>query len=438
MADRQPIPGGNPEFEQLVRAQNQKRMGDTPVFVPPGVNPSAAAYNARLAAKTAAKTAAIPGLQRYTDVPGGPSVPIPRLDAQPVAGPDGKTLGTMAQQAEHINHPTYAQMQQSMAQAAQSPNSIVEPSAPSPFVQPRAQRPQQLAIQPGDQLPPEAVRDPDFRGGPGTMGAMVAANQPHLAARYGVVRGNQRITPAQLAQGNQPKGPDGRALPRSFDAMLHDMQAAQNAPRMGMPRDDAEAEAQVKEKLTAPQEEKPLTEEERQAAKEKIQQLDNFDYDRLRQMMTNNVIYNPQQREIIEARLQPLDIEDLIMKDRVSQVVPIIPNKFWVKFTSTLGSEDLHLKRLLMLESNKLEVTERYLQDKFTLMTLACGLTAVNNNPAPTHINAEGKFDDGMFWKKFDWTLARGFHMLASLCANYEWFEHRVRKLFVAEKVGNG
>jgi hypothetical protein len=155
-------------------------------------------------------------------------------------------------------------------------------------------------------------------------------------------------------------------------------------------------------------------------------------------MMMKDIINNEEQRDLIEKRCTPLDITDLIMRGFVTQRVPVIPNKFEPEFQSMTGGEDLAIKRLIMQESKGLEVSDRYLLDKFSLMAVTIGLRAINGNVIPTHQDNNGKFDEEAFWRKFDFVSKYPFHMLASLGVNYFWFDIRVRKLFVAEKLGNG
>ena len=166
--------------------------------------------------------------------------------------------------------------------------------------------------------------------------------------------------------------------------------------------------------------------------------MDDFDFNTLREVMMKDIINNEDQRKIIEARCEPMTIDDIITRGFVTQRVPIIPKKFEPTFTSLSGDDDLALKRLVMVESRGLEVSERYLLDKFSLMTLAAGLHQVNNNPMPEFRDNEGHFDDEMFMAKFKHIIRLPFHMLASIGVNYFWFDIRVRKLFVAESVGNG
>jgi hypothetical protein len=173
-------------------------------------------------------------------------------------------------------------------------------------------------------------------------------------------------------------------------------------------------------------------------ARKMIENLDDFDYERLRKEMMMDALKNPKQKEIIEARLKPLDVGDLIMKNKVSQRVPVLPGKFEPTFESMPGGIDLKLKQLLVKESKSIAVTEAYLLDKHAVMTTAAGVIAINGNPLPSMYDALGEFNEDMFWIKYKWVLGRNIHMLASLGIHYSWFESRVRKLFVADEGKGG
>jgi len=400
-----------------------------PVFVGPGVDARVAAQQAGMAARAAARRGG--GLPKYSEpVAGGAPPPIPRLD-----GPYQERR-TMAAQAEDVNSlPQHAQLQQAM-QASQ-PGSIIE----QPGFMPHTTAPR-MALQPGDMLPEEAMRDPEFRNG---MGATAAMAQPHLAQRYGVIRNGMRLAPqALMSRPTAPHVVGDRVIPRGAETLrdLSELQRVSLEQRTkNLPKTEAEAEAQARTATALPEEEKRTTEEEEKKVKEAISAMDSFDYDRLRQMMNRDHLNDPKQKEIIEDRLKalpPLDLETLILTNRVSQDVPIVPGKFTPKFTSMTGEEDLKLKQLIMTESKSIEVTDRYLLDKYGLMALTVGLTAINSNVLPSHLDKNGEFDDAKFWEKFKWVTKRPLHMLASLHNNFTWFEMRVRKLFVMEKVGNG
>jgi hypothetical protein len=417
-------------------AQHVQGAQPEPVVHPSvATSPEAVAYALGAQARLKQK---VP-IQKYTaERPGNPP-PMPPLEA---AAHEGMS---MAQQAAMYGAPP----EQVAAQAA-SGDSIVDgpqqfslgsmdPSTPN-----RPPTPAQLGIMTTDMLPEEATQDPAFRRG---QGAMFAVNQPDMALKYGVVRNGMHI-PAQAMQANAGVHPGAGGGKRSMKDTIRDLQEASRAqapPPNGLPKNDAEAEQQVEESAAGSSQNagkpvsKKLTDSEKRDVDEAIKKMDDFDYDAFRRQMNEDNLNNPEQKRIIEERLEPLDVVELIIKDRVSQRVPVIPDKFEIKFTSLTGEDDLALKKLLMKESSSVEVTERYLLDKFAVMTLTAGLMAINNNPVPYDMHdKEGNFDDDQFWLKFGWVLKRGIHVLASIGANHTWFEMRVRKLLVAERVKNG
>ena len=408
----------------------------------PYVHPAVAASPEALAYKLGAQQRLQQrpaGLSKYTAERGGGASPgIPPLEQ-----PHHEGMTMAAQAGMYGTNP-----EERVAQAAAAPNSIIDMgpqltlgSMRNPE-QPRQLTPQQMGILVTDLLPKEAQEDPSFMKG---QGSMFAVNQPQLALRYGVVR-NGIVIPAQALQANQGLEGQGKQGRRPLQETIRDMQAVASAqtPPKDLPKTEDEAEAQVAKSSAAASARagQPLgvenEEERKKQVADAIDKLDDFDYDSLRRQMNTDAINNPEQRRIIEDRLQPLELEELILKDRVKQQVPIIPKKFEVSFLSMTGDDDLALKRLLMAESKSVEVTDRYLLDKFALMSLSMGCLAINGNPVPSHLNEKGEFDDEKFWLKFAWMLKRSIHVLAAIGANHTWFEIRVRKLLVTEKVGNG
>ena len=186
-----------------------------------------------------------------------------------------------------------------------------------------------------------------------------------------------------------------------------------------------------------------LTEEEKKQVKKAIEGMDSFDYDALQRQMEEDILNNPEQRKIIESRLEELDMDELITKNQVTQDVTIHTGegkkpKLWYTFESMRGGWDLTLKQLIMQESKSIEVTGQYLLDKFAFMSIAMGLKAINGNVLPRHTDDKGEFNEDRFWIKFHWLLERPLHLISSIGINHTWFEERVRTMFKAEKLGNG
>lgn len=349
-------------------------------------------------------------------VGGAPMPTIPRLD-QPHL--EGRTMASQAMPSTH------------------GAPSIIEPPNFSSV-------PASMGILPADLLPDNAQADPQFRQG---QGAMYASSQPALAAKYGVVRGGKYIPPQMLNAGRRRPPDEAAADVQRF--LAAQKQAESGAGDSAVEQAAAAGPAGAAARLANPpgvEGVQPLSEGERDRLKnveKELQKLDDFDFNQLKNAMMKDLLNNDEQRKIIEERLEPLDLTQLIINGRVLQTVPIQPGVFEPTFQSMGGQEDLALKRLIMNEDESLpKASNQYLLDKFSLMTVACGLhsirTAGGNQPLPTLYDAQGNFNDDLFWKKFNLVVKFPYHMLASLGVNYFWFDIRVRKLFVAERIKNG
>ncbi len=387
-------------------------------FVAPGVSAAAAEYaRGAQARRSAAAAAALPKYD--TPVAGGPTPPVPLLNQPHV---DGRTMAQAAM------------MQRGPAPGASIIEGAPTAAAAAPFLLPQ------------DVLPDEAAQDPEFMQG---MGSRYATAQPHLAMKYGVIRNGQRVAPQQLtsAPGSPPQ--QGRLRPETVEG-LKKLQTLGDAPPPGPEppepdREVAEAHSQDSPAGAATRigggasPNRKLDEE----ARKTLENLDDFDLDSLHSMMVRDLFNNEEQRKIIESRCDPMDLADLIMTGIVKQKVPIVlPTEtskgFVPTFQSLGGDDDLACKRLIVAEATALKVDDRYLLDKYAFMGLTCALESINGTPLPTHRDQNGTFNDELFWAKFNKVIRFPLPMLASLGVNYFWFDVRVRRLFVAEKVKNG
>ena len=314
--------------------------------------------------------------------------------------------------------------------------SVVEMPPPM-ALQPQGQ-PASLGILPGDTLTEEATKDPDFRQGQGNM---VAAAQPSLAVKYGVIRNGVHV-PSQKLQGN------GQQKQLSQQS-IQDLQKIQELQRQqtttegaGLPSTLEESKSSMPDTADAAAraagDGEPMTPEDRKEIKKELDKLDEFQLANVRERMMKDIIQNDDQKKIIESRLDPLKLDDLLLHNRVKQEVPIIPGKFTPTFQSVNAQEDLAIKRLIMEEQDAVQVSEQYLIDKYSMMAITLGLFAVNGKQLGTHEDKEGHFDDKLFLDKFNRISKLPTHMIASIGVNYAWFEERVRALFVADDVGNG
>jgi len=351
---------------------------------------------------------------------------------EPVGGGQGPPIPLLTGEAQQ--HMTMADQAVAERMGA-PPGSIV-----APMGQPAS--PAQHGILPMDLLPAEARQDPAFREG---MGGMYAAAQPALAKKYGVIRGSRRVPPHELEQGSSKPGVLRRETVEGLQKVAEFNQQrarVESGTAAGETRAEKEAESGLggaSAKLESGSA-KPTTDKQREEAKKALSNMDEFDFNTFREMMMKDIINNDKQREIIEERCRPLDVGEVITKGVICQVVPVLPGVFEPEYQSYSAEDDLALKRLIMEEARTIagEIEDRYLLDKFALMATTIGLKSINGHPLPSHRNSDGAFDEELFWKKFNKVIKLPFHMLASLGVNHFWFDIRVRKLFVAETVGNG
>lgn len=426
-------------------------------YVQPGATPHAVGYAAGLSTRHLKGG----GLPKYAEpVAGGPSPRMPALEQPHVSG------RTMAEQAD-LTRGVDAHRHVAQAMGAHAGGIIVpDGTSMSSGVPSKQETIQDLRLLPQDLLPAEAAQDQYFVKG---AGCQMAQMQPHLAAKYGVVRNGQRLMPSDLTAGFHPGqpgagAPNGQRARRSGEEIARDLQRVLAAPAPeaqsqvsdgssltppeGIPRTVSEADAQSsvgpgssaahagKAPVPPILDASDTASEDR--AKKMLSEMDDLDFERLRREMLADVLKNPEQRETVEARLKPLDVGELIIKNTVSQRVPIRVGIFEPTFTSMPGDVELRLKQLLVQESRSVAVTEAYLLDKYAVMTTTAGTTAINGNPAPSMYDVNGDFNEDLFWEKFRWMLKRNIHMLASLGIHYSWFEQRVRRLFVADEGKGG
>lgn len=344
------------------------------------------------------------------EIGGGPSPPIPRLDQDP--DPRGLPMSAQARQP-------------SIVQPQNMPGAVPMPAGNF------------AGLTSNDMLPPEARQDPEYMPG---MGSDLAVNSPRLAYKYGVIRKGQKIPPQMLQQPAQPQMHGGvGAIRPGGKTTQRDVEGLEELAKLQKKVDDhvsedAKAEKESKEGLGGSA--ARLADEPKESVTPKM--VDDLDFDTFRQLITKDILNNPEQKEIIEGRVQPMDITDLIVDGYVRQIVPIIPGKFEPEYQSITGEDQIGIKRMIMMEAKSLDVPEGYLMDKNSIMSIAAGLYAVNRRVLPTHRDKEGHFDEKLFIEKFNLIVRYPMHMLASLGLNFFWFDARVRKMFMAERLGNG
>jgi hypothetical protein len=354
--------------------------------------------------------------QYKVPVGGGDSPPIPHLN-YPMK--EGLTMADQAR-AQHMPTPGVA-----VQHATQYPPAGA--GAPPP-------------IAPSDLLPESAKADPEFMRGPGEM---YASSQPKMAMKYGIIRNGQHLMPVQTGSAGVAPGKIRPETAAQLAAVQNFQQTRQQAETRTMDSPEIAAAAgpagdAAKFGQQSPGE-KTLSSEEREQLKKVVNNLDDFDFQTFRDMQMKDVLNNEEQKKLIESRLEPMDLADLIVNGYVTQQVPINA-KLTVEYQSSGGEEDLAIKRLVVQDARQqgILLDDQYVLDKYRLMIVALNVRSINKKPLLDHRDANGRFDDGKFWDKFNQVVRFNMHLLATLAINGFWFDIRVRRLFTAESLGNG
>ncbi len=221
------------------------------------------------------------------------------------------------------------------------------------------------------------------------------------------------------------------------------------SPKLGIGKISVDTEAglkkmieynQNKANIEASTDEKEDIEDE-DKEKEKVEKIvdDLFYYDEA----TNTKRPNPfsvKRRREIEARCSPIDISDILIKRRVEQKIPIIPNQFEVLFRDNSAAEDTYIKNLLSKEYyERTEVSASYISSKMARYRLTIGLLEINSKPmGDVRIKHEpaSKEEEDAFKAKLEMISEYPLEIIADLDAQYMWFKDRI-KLVSMGKIQN-
>ncbi len=146
-------------------------------------------------------------------------------------------------------------------------------------------------------------------------------------------------------------------------------------------------------------------------------------------------ISNVALRKSLEAKLKPIQIDDLFISGEVRQRVEIIPGKLVVVFRSLRTGEDLYVKkRLIDVRSESV----RYAEEKYLLQNMACFIHEINGETFPPIMDATDQIDDKAFDQRFLKISKLPQILLDRIWVHWRWFEDRVRKALDYDFLGNG
>jgi len=126
----------------------------------------------------------------------------------------------------------------------------------------------------------------------------------------------------------------------------------------------------------------------------------------------------------IESLCTPMDFGELVVSGRVTQKVPVIPDKFFITYQSLTGAEEYWLSENAPKDKDDSIPPIVWLgYHRVTFM-----VRAINGSDLPSHL-VDGKIDPAAVQKKMERILSIGDKLLDRMMANMHWFNYRVDKL---------
>jgi hypothetical protein len=217
------------------------------------------------------------------------------------------------------------------------------------------------------------------------------------------------------APGVKPRPPGSPVLRPGTISQLEGLQEAQKKAAETQSSTD---EAAMKEELESTKQE---------------ELLEAFDFSG--QTEAERILENKKRRKEIEDRLEPMKLEDLIMRDEVRQKIPIIPDKYEILFRSVTPQESLFVKQYLYKEQMP---NDSYALEKYSICMLVCALLSINGKSFPDHRKTDGAPDEKLFEIKMKDLMRKSAYIVADLGVQYRWFDMRVRRLMNPDSLGNG
>ena len=154
------------------------------------------------------------------------------------------------------------------------------------------------------------------------------------------------------------------------------------------------------------------------------------------QFQPDDQLMTPEQRELVEKRLEPIDLTQMFTEQEFRQVVPIILDQFVIEYRSISGAEDEELK--LMLSNEPENVSPRYISDKYASLSLICSVRRINNKELPVHYTPQKGWDKKKFEEKGMLIMAMPAPAVWSMMVHASWFDRRCKELFKVSEVKNG
>lgn len=172
-----------------------------------------------------------------------------------------------------------------------------------------------------------------------------------------------------------------------------------------------------------------------------LSNLDDFEYERLLRLATQDILNNDLEKEAVKKRVAPIDLTEGLMNNAFVQEVPITP-ALKVTFRSVTALEVQSLRvmaREFVAKHPRLADLE---SEIYNFMLAVAAVDAINNRMQARHLTGTDPyklvFDEEAFTSKYETFRRYPSALLHALIVHAAWFDQRVRELFKWSNLGNG
>lgn len=226
---------------------------------------------------------------------------------------------------------------------------------------------------------------------------------------------------------------------KKVSSSIEDIQPEKKEPKADILKVADAFEKGVEDSIKKANKEKEEVKEEKDLSK-LPEPDDSYYYDSVGTKRPN--IYSNKRRKEIEKRLKPISVEDIILRRRVSQLIPIIPGKFEIVLRDTTGKEDKFIKDLIAKFSmeKEQETTTASVHARMALYYITFALQEINGTPLTNvSIKKDPPSEDEIkeFNTKLDFISDYPDDFIEEINAQMIWFRDRVKRTITTEDITN-
>lgn len=214
--------------------------------------------------------------------------------------------------------------------------------------------------------------------------------------------------------------------------------AEEERKKMTPETQQADTPAEKEDTATAEPTKKRSEAQDKAAAEEALNSMDDMDLELLMNRVRSDVINNERERKAVEKRVKEIDLASGLATGEFTQVVPIKPTVFEVEYRTTSQMENDHMRRILFNWNAEDARVATMSAERYGLMQTVAAIVRINGEKMPKHIDEKGNFDEKTFLAKYKLISGYPTPLIHSLGTHAYWFDERVRKLFTSVNLKNG